>query len=126
MQKIKTPARLLFGVLWLVFGLNFFFHFLPMPPPNEAEGAFLGAMFNTGYFFQVVKVLEILVGAMLVTNLFVPLSLVLIAPITVNIFLVHAFLDQSGLPVAIIMVLLNVILGLCYMDAFKPMLKAKN
>ncbi|MFZ3229555.1 MAG: hypothetical protein WA160_05075 [Pseudobdellovibrio sp.] len=126
MQKLKTPARLIFGILWLVFGLNFFFHYLPMPPPNEAEGAFLGAMFATGYFFQVVKVLEILVGLLLVTNYFVPLSLVLIAPITVNIFLIHLFLDQSGLPVAILMVLLNAFLGLCYLENFKPMLKAKS
>lgn len=126
MQKLKTPARYLFGALWLIFGTNFFFHFLPMPPPNAAEGAFLGALFSTGYFFQFVKTIEILAGIMLVTNLFTPLALILLAPITVNITLVHLFLDQSGLPLALFLVVLHVILGLSYIEQFKPMLKAKN
>ena len=126
MQKIKTPARYLFGVIWVVFGLNFFLHFIPMPPPNEAEGAFLGAMFATGYFFPFVKVVEIICGLLLLSNLFVPLALVVIAPITLNILLVHTFLDQSGLPIALLVTALNLILGLAYIEKFKPMLQAKN
>lgn len=126
MENFKTPIRYLFGALWVLFSLNFFFHFLPQPPPTPEAGAFLGAMFNTGYFFQFVKIVELICGLALLANLFVPLSLVILAPITINIFLVHAFLDITGVPVAVILVILHVILGRSYMAQYRLMLQAKN
>lgn len=126
MQNFKTPLRYLFGALWVLFSLNFFFHFLPQPPPSPEAGVFLGALYATGYFFQFVKIVELICGLALLANLFVPLSLVILAPITINIFLVHFFLDISGIPVAVIMVILHVMLGRSYMAQYRPMLKAKN
>lgn len=125
MKTAELGARIVFGLMWIVFGLNFFFHFLPIPPPAEKAAAFLGAMFQTGYFFQVVKVTEIIVGLLLVSGYFVPLALVVIAPITLNIFLVHAMLDPAGVGLSIVLLILNVFLGLRYLDSYKSMLKAK-
>lgn len=125
MKKLIAPARILFGAIWLIFGLNFYFNFFQLPPPNAAEGALLGALFNTGYFLHVVKVLEISCGALLILNLFVPLSLVVLSSITVNIFLIHTLLDQAGLPLAVLLIVLNVFLGFAYIENYKPMLKAK-
>lgn len=125
-QKLKTPARYIFGALWLIFGLNFFLQFIQLPPPNAAEGALLGALFSTGYFFQFVKTIEIIGGLLLLANLFVPLTLVVLAPITVNILLIHTMLDQSGLPIALGLTVLHIILGIAYLPQFKPMLQARN
>lgn len=125
LTKFKTPFRFLLGGIYFIFGLNFFLNFLPMPPPSPNAGAFLGALMQSGYLLQVVKTLEVSVGLLLLTNLFVPLALVLIAPISLNILFIHTFIDPAGLPVALVVVLLNAFLGIAYLECYRPMLKMR-
>src|SRR3954466_13924425 len=99
-------ARLLMGLGFTVFGLNGFLHFLQEPKSGMPEGAmaFAGAMMRTGYMFQMVAGTQLLVGVLLLLNLFVPLALVLIMPILVNILAFHIFLQPAGLaPGAVLM-----------------------
>ncbi|KYG66079.1 hypothetical protein AZI86_03160 [Bdellovibrio bacteriovorus] len=124
MNKAKTAARIVFGLLWLIFGLNFFFNFLPPQPPVPEEAMkFLGGLMANPYMFPTIKSLEIIVGLMLVANIAVPLALVLIAPITVNILLFHAILAPAGMGVTLLMVILNVFLGVAYFNSYKPLFK---
>ncbi|WP_295899046.1 DoxX family membrane protein [uncultured Bdellovibrio sp.] len=123
MNKAKLAARLIFGLLWVVFGLNFFFHFLPQPPPPEAGLKFLSGLMANPYFFPFLKVTEIVVGILLLLNIAVPLALVVIAPITLNIMLYHGVLDPAGAGLAILILVLNVFLGITYFDSYKPLLK---
>ena len=81
MRLVVPIARTLLGLVFVVFGLNFFFHFLPMPPMEGAPAAFMGALFATGYMFPLIKGTEVVAGAMLLGNRFVPLALTLLAPI---------------------------------------------
>jgi len=125
-RYIPTGARIVLGLAFLVFGLNGFFGFLPMPEQPGAGGAFLGALAATGYMFPLIKGTEVLVGVLLLSNRFVPLALTLLAPVTVNIVAFHAFLDAPaslGLP----LVLLALQLGLAwsYRDHFRRVLSAK-
>ncbi len=118
-----TAARILFGLVFTVFGLNGFLNFLPAPPHPAAADAFLGALAASGYMFPLIKGTEVVVGLLLLSNRFVPLALTLIAPVLVNILAFHAFLAPGiGLP----LVLLALELGLAwaYRDAFRPMLRA--
>ena len=82
-------------------------------------------MMNTGYLFQLVKGTEVLVGALLLLNRFVPFALALIAPVIVNIVAVHAFLAPSGLGMAIVILGLELYLAWSYRSAFRPMLGAR-
>ncbi|MFN8790784.1 MAG: DoxX family protein [Bdellovibrionales bacterium] len=125
MKHVKTGARLLLGLAYVVFGMNFFLQFLPQPPSAEPMAKLMGAFFESGYLFPFIKLTEIIAGALLLTNLFVPLALVILAPITLNIVAVHAFLDPSGLPVGALLLVLHVFLGLQYLSHYKPMLTAK-
>ena len=125
MKHVKTAARLLLGVLFLTFGLNFFFQFLPMPPSPEPMGKLMGAFFESGYLFQFIKVTEILMGLLLLANLFVPLALVILAPITLNIVAAHLFLDPAGIGAAALILVLHVFLGVQYFSYYKTMLTAK-
>src|SRR5213076_1498595 len=100
MKIITIIARSLLGLIFVVFGLNAFLHFIPMPPPEGQAGAFSGAMFQSGYFY-VVAVLQILGGLLLLSGLFAPLGLTLLGPVIVNILLFHIFLAPGGLPTAI-------------------------
>lgn len=123
MNKAKTAARLIFGLLWVVFGVNFFLHFLPQPPPPEEGMKFMMGLMTNPYLFPVIKVIEIAVGILLLANIAVPFALVVIAPITVNIILYHAVLDPAGMAPALLMTVLNVFLGIAYFNSYKPLFK---
>jgi uncharacterized membrane protein YphA (DoxX/SURF4 family) len=123
MQHIVTGARIVLGLIFVVFGLNGFFNFMPTPEMNEEAASFMGALMATGYLMVVEKGIEVVAGLMLLTGRFVPLGLVLLAPLTVNILLFHLFLDMGGLPVAIVVVVLNVFLAWAYRDSFRSVLQ---
>jgi putative oxidoreductase len=117
-MKAKLPliARILLGLIFFVFGLIGLLNLYP-PPPNLPERlqAFNSGLMATGYFFPFLKVVETICGFLLLSGFFVPLALVVLAPIAINIFLVHAFLAPDGLPLAIIIGVL-----LAYLAFFSP------
>ena|SRR5687768_7618652 len=122
-QRIPTVARLLLGAIFFVFGLNGFLGFLPQPPLSDAGGAFLGALAATGYMFPLIKGTEVLAGALLLGNRFVPLALTLLAPVVVNIFAFHLLLSPGlGLPAVILA--LQLYLAWSYRDAYRGVLSA--
>jgi putative oxidoreductase len=125
MRTAILVARILLGLMFVVFGFNFFFHYIPQPPPPPAAGAFAGAMFATGYIFHLLKVLEILSGFALLFGFCVPLALTVLAPIIVNILFFHAFLAPSGLPLPLVILVLELFLAWAYRDAFAPMLNPR-
>jgi uncharacterized membrane protein YphA (DoxX/SURF4 family) len=94
-------ARILLGLLFLVFGLNGFFHFIPMPPPTGLAGQYMGALF-VSHYLVVVFLLEIAGGALLLAGRYIPLGLLLLGPVLVNILLFHSFMAPAGLPMAFI------------------------
>lgn len=124
LSKAPIFARIFLGLIFTVFGLNGFLGFLPMPPLPAEGGAFMGALAATGYMFPLIKGTEVVAGLMLLTNRFVPLSLALLAPITVNILLFHTVLAPApGMPLAIIAA--QIFLAYRYRDAFRAMLQAR-
>lgn len=117
-------ARVLMGLLYTMTGLNGFLNFLPQPKTPMPEGAiaFMTALMNTGYMFPLIMCVQLLVGVLLLTNLFVPLALALIAPIIVGIVTFHAFLAPSGAAMAAVVLVLEIYLAWAYRQAFRPML----
>lgn len=111
MKKMPLIARILLGLIFFVFGLNGFFHFIPNPPPPERAAAFAMALMGTGYFFPFLKGTEVICGLFLLSGAMVPLALVILAPIIINIFLFHAFLAPSGVPLALIIGVLEIYLA---------------
>ncbi len=123
--KAVTTARVLLGLIFTVFGLNGFFHFIPQPPMSGPPAAFMGALFASGYFFPLLKTTEVISGLLLLSGRLVPLALTLLASIVVNIFAFHAFLAPSGLAVAVGVVALEAFLAWSYRSAFRPMLRVR-
>ncbi len=106
MKIVILIARLLLGLISAVFGLNGFLNFLSMGPmPSGLAGQFIGALVLSHYFW-VVAALQVAGGALLLVNRYVPLALVLLGPVIVNIILYHVFLNPSGAPLAIVVVIL--------------------
>ena len=123
-MKIATViARILLGLLFVVFGSNAFLHFIPMPPMSGHPGEFIGAMYATGYL-KVVAAFQVAGGALLLIGRFVPLGLTLLGPIIVNIVLFHLFLDRSGLGMAGIVSALALFLLWSYRANFAGLVRA--
>jgi uncharacterized membrane protein YphA (DoxX/SURF4 family) len=123
-----TSARLLFGLAFFVFGLDGFLHYIPQPTTPPPEGAMsLGlALMKSGYLFQLIKGTELLAGALLLANRFVPLALALLAPVILNIVAFHVFLAPEGLIIAIVLLAFEIALAWAYRSAYRPMLAAKH
>ncbi|HEY9005466.1 hypothetical protein [Ohtaekwangia sp.] len=132
MSKVKSiavvAARVILGLLYFVFGLNFFFHFLPMPQPvlSETAQSYMTGLFQSGYTFPLIKVIEVITGALLLVGALVPLSLVVLAPISLNILLYHTILAPEGAPMGIVILALNLFLAWAYRDAYKSLFKVKT
>ena len=122
-RVLPVAARILMGLMFFIFGLNGFLHFIPQPKTPIPEGAvaFAGALMKTGYMFPLVFGTQTLVGALLLINRFVPLALALIAPIIVGIVAFHVFLAPSGMAMAIVILVLELYLAWAYRGTFRPM-----
>jgi uncharacterized membrane protein YphA (DoxX/SURF4 family) len=127
-RYIAPCARVVMGLVFFVCGLDGFFHFLPQPtePPSEGAMAFAIALFRSGYMFPLIKGTEVAAGALLLSNRFVPLALVVIAPVIVNIFAFHAFLAPSGVVLASVLVALEIGLAWAHRDAYRPLLAPRG
>jgi uncharacterized membrane protein YphA (DoxX/SURF4 family) len=123
-RYLPHAARILMGLMFFVFGLNGFLHFIPQPktPLPEAAVTFFGALMKTGYMLPLIFGTQTLVGVLLLLNRFVPLALALIAPVIVNIVAFHAFLSPSGAIMAGVVLVLEIYLAWTYRQAYRPML----
>ena len=116
-------ARVLLGLIFFVFGLNGFLGFIPQPPIDGPAATFIGGFFSASYMLPLLKGTEVIAGAALLSNRFVPLSLTVLAPIVLNIVAFHVFLAPTGLGVTFLGglpgalgVLLRVEVGLGLLD----------
>lgn len=123
-SKIVMPARTILGLIYFVFGLNGFLNFIPAPPTMpEGALAFMTGMMAAPYFFPVLKGTEVICGTLLLSGFAAPLALVILAPITLQIFFFHLFmtpgLENAIMPVA--MIVLHVTAAMAYWSLYKPL-----
>jgi hypothetical protein len=126
MKTAVLITRILLGLIYVVFGLNYFFPFIPMKEPAMSKEAiaFSSGLFGSGYFFPFLKVLEIVSGLFLLVNRYTAFFVLFIFPITLNIFLFHGFLVPSGLTMAVPMLIINIFLGYAYRKYYTTLFTA--
>ncbi|WP_041578083.1 acyltransferase [Bdellovibrio bacteriovorus] len=125
-SKLATGSRYLLGLIYFVFGLNGFLQFIPAPPTMpEGAMAFMGGMMAAPYFFPVLKGTEVICGALLLSGFAAPLALVVLAPITLQIFLFHSFLTPGleNVIMPVVMIALHVMAATGYWHLYKPLFK---
>ncbi len=125
MKHLPMLARVLLGLIFAVFGVVGLFELGPQPEMGEEAGAFMGAIMDTGYLWPVIKVTEIVCGVLLILGIFVPLALVVLAPVVLNILLFHIFLAPEGVAIGIAAVVLGLYVAHQHRDSFSAVLQRK-
>lgn len=122
MKIFLMTLTAIYGLFWLVFGLNGFFHFFAIPAPSGEAATFMQALVDTGYVMPIVYGTQIIAGIMLLTRRFVPLALLILGPIVMNIMLYDLFLNSSGLVIGCILSAFYAILFFNDRQKFLPLL----
>lgn len=126
MKTTVLVSRLLLGFLYLVFGLDYFLHFIPYQPLHTGKtGAFIAGLKGIGYFYPMIKTIQILGGLSLLINRYAPFSAVVLFPISLNVLLFHTILVPSGWLMGVFLILPNLLLGYGYRKYYEGMFVAK-
>jgi putative oxidoreductase len=120
MKYVTLVSRILLGFMFFIFGLNNILHFIHMPMPSGDALTFMMVLGGHGWM-TFVGVIMVVAGLLLLVGRFVPLALVLLAPVIVNIDLYHALLWPHGAAPAVVASLLEVILLVTYYRSFLPL-----
>ena len=124
MKIASTIARYLAGVIFLVMGLNGFLNFIHFPPPAGIAGQFMGALYVSHYLW-VIFAFQGIAGALLLVNRFVPLAVAILAPVLVNILTFHVLMAPSGLPMALVVAVLWVLIFIEVRPAFSGLFQSR-
>jgi uncharacterized membrane protein YphA (DoxX/SURF4 family) len=122
---ITAVVRVLLGVMFLVFGLNGFLNFMPAPKDLPPDVITVSAGLMKGGYMAVVSATELVVGLLLLANRFVPLALVLLAPIIVCIITFHIAIAPGTIGPGVVVLVMELYLAWAYRDSFRTMLRAK-
>ena len=112
------------SVIFLVFGLNGFLNFIPLPPPGGVAGQFMGALYVSHYVW-VIFAFQVIGGLLLLVNRYVPLALAILAPVIVNILTFHVLMAPSGLPVVLLVAILWTAIFIEVRPAFSGLLQSR-
>jgi putative oxidoreductase len=123
-MKIATViARVLLGLVFVIFGSNAFLQFLPMPPPPEGLAGDYTKVFLASGYAHFIGGLQVIAGLFLLIGRFVPLGLTILGGIIVNIWAFHLLMLPEGLPPAIVITILELFLVWRYRDRFAGILR---
>src|ERR1700739_1377320 len=124
MRTASAIARYLAGLIFLVFGLNGFLNFIPLPPPGGVAGQFMGALYASHYLW-VIFAFQIIAAVLLLVNRYVPLALAVHAPVIVNILCFHALMAPSGFPLALFVAVLWALVFIDVRPAFSGLFQSR-
>ena len=115
-------SRLILGFLYLVFGLDYFLHFIPYQPLHTGvTGAFVAGLKGVGYFYPMIKTIQILAGLSLLLNRYPAFAAVVVFPISLNVLLFHTILVPSGWYMGFLLFIPNLLLGYGYRKYYSGM-----
>ena len=124
MRIAAAIARYLAGAIFLVMGLNGFLNFIHFPPPTGTAAQFMGALYVSHYLW-VIFAFQVVGGALLLVNRYVPLAVAILAPVLVNILVFHITMAPAGLPLAIFVAILWAVIFVDVRSAFSPLFQPR-
>ena len=126
MKTATFISRIILGFIYLVFGLDYFLHFIPYQPNHTGAAAALkNGLMAPWYLYPMMKSIQILGGISLLINRYAPFSAVALFPISINVFLFHTLLVPSGWFMGVLLFVPNVFLGYAYRQYYRGMFVRK-
>jgi putative oxidoreductase len=126
MKKATLVSRILLGFIYLVFGLDYFLHFIPYQPNHTGRvAAFKAGLTGVGYFYPMLKSIQIVGGTSLLVNRYAPFFAVVLFPISLNVLLYHTILVPSGWLMGVFLIVPNLFLGYAYRKYYSGMFVRK-
>lgn len=122
MRIFMTLLTRIFGLFWLVFGMNGLFHFFPVPAAPHETAYFMDALQRSGYALPLIYGLQVTAGLLLLLHAWVPLALLLLSPVVANILLYDAVLNPGGLIIGIVLGAIHGVLLWRNRAAYAPLL----
>ena len=126
MKIAAIVLRTLMGLLFIFASVTYLFKLITPPEQVGAMKVFNDGLNASVYLMPTVKVIELICGIAFVSGLYVPLASVIIAPIIVNILLVHIFLAPEGIPAAVFLVIANSFLAYVNRESYKALFVMKS
>jgi hypothetical protein len=117
---VFSAAKVLLGGGFLLFGLNGFFHFIPVPPPGNERAKMFADLLVSTKIMSFIQCFEILGGAMILSGRLAPLGLLLIGPVIMGIFVFHLLLDIKNIAGVIIFGILASYVTYKHWSVFSP------
>lgn len=124
MHIVSTIARYLLGLIFTLFGLNGFFHFMPDPPPVSVLGIQYFQAISASHYIAAVFLLQVVGGLLLLAGRFVPLALTVLAGIIFNILVYHVTMDPKGVGPGLLVTVLWLLVFVGYRASFRGLLSA--
>jgi uncharacterized membrane protein YphA (DoxX/SURF4 family) len=124
MKIVALIARILLGLIFVVFGLNGFLHFIPTPPMPASDLATFSELMLRSHYLVPVFALQLTGGLLLLIGRFIPLALTLLGPVIVNILITHIVFQPAGLPPGAFAAVLWLILFFAYREYFASLFTA--
>jgi len=126
MKTTVLICRILLGIIYLVFGLDYFLHFIPYKSVHVgAAKEFKDGLMAAGYFYPMQKTVQILGGLSLLFNRYPAFFAICLFPISLNVFLFHTLLDPSGWYMGTLLLVPNLLLGVGYWKYYAAIFTAK-
>ena len=126
MKLTVLVSRLILGFLYLIFGMDYFFHFIPYQPLHTGvTGALVAGLKGVGYIYPMMKTIQIAAGLALLLNRYAPFAAVVVFPISLNVLLFHTILVPSGWLMGVLLFVPNTLLGLGYRKYYKGLFTVK-
>ena len=124
MKIVTIIIRVLLGAMYLFASISYFFNIMPaeMPAMTADQTKFMTGVTASVYLMPLIKGTELVAGLLLLIGRTAPLAALLIFPVTLNIFLYHAFLGPKELPMVAVMLIFNVFLSFAYRQKYLPIL----
>lgn len=126
MKAATLICRIILGLIYLVFGLDYYLHFIPYQPNHTGAAAeFKNGLMAAGYLYPMMKSIQIVGGISLLINRYAPFSAVALFPISVNVFLFHTILVPSGWFMGVLLIVPNIFLGYAWRKYYRGMFVKK-
>jgi uncharacterized membrane protein YphA (DoxX/SURF4 family) len=122
-RKILFVVCLLFGLLFINSGLNKFFNYMPMPKDMPASMMkLMGAFMEIKWLMPLVGIVEIIGGILIIFPKTRALGAIIILPVMIGILLTNIFNAPSGLPLAVALFAINILVVIENREKYRPMI----